>query len=80
MTMGVEPSEGELSNLSHACGKLWDLDDNRLEPGQDYLMNLQVWCFARGQTTPNRFRFTECLQVPASRSSKEQPGRQFTQP
>lgn len=63
MTMGVEPSEAELSNLSHACGKLWDLDDNRLEPGQDYLMNLQVWCFARGQTTPNLFLFREFLQI-----------------
>lgn len=38
----VEPSQEELGNLSDACGKLWELDDNRLEPGQDYHMNLQV--------------------------------------
>jgi hypothetical protein len=43
MTIGaVEPSARELSSLSEACGKLWDLDDNRLEPGRDYHLNLQV--------------------------------------
>ncbi|KAK7386295.1 hypothetical protein VNO78_26430 [Psophocarpus tetragonolobus] len=33
---GVEPSEHELTDLSSACNKLWDLDLNRLVPGKDY--------------------------------------------
>ncbi|KAI9089157.1 hypothetical protein K1719_029436 [Acacia pycnantha] len=32
----LEPSEDELADLSQACGKLWDLDLNRLVPGKDY--------------------------------------------
>ncbi|CAL0331187.1 unnamed protein product [Lupinus luteus] len=32
----VEPSEDELTDLSRACEKLWDLDLNRLVPGKDY--------------------------------------------
>ncbi|KAJ4951042.1 hypothetical protein NE237_027874 [Protea cynaroides] len=32
----IEPSEEELSDLSQACNKLWELDTNRLVPGQDY--------------------------------------------
>ncbi|KAL5973745.1 hypothetical protein ACLOJK_030401 [Asimina triloba] len=32
----IEPSEEELANLSKACDKLWDLDSNRLVPGNDY--------------------------------------------
>lgn len=32
----VEPSEDELTDLSRACEKLWDLDLNRLTPGKDY--------------------------------------------
>lgn len=32
----IEPTRDELSDLSVACGKLWDLDLNRLVPGRDY--------------------------------------------
>lgn len=32
----MEPSEEELSDLSRACNKLWELDINRLVPGKDY--------------------------------------------
>ncbi|KAL5728459.1 hypothetical protein ACHQM5_001539 [Ranunculus cassubicifolius] len=32
----VEPSNEELSNLSEACNKLWELDSNRLVPDKDY--------------------------------------------
>ncbi|KAK6947483.1 EndoU ribonuclease, C-terminal [Dillenia turbinata] len=34
--VSMEPSEEELSNLSQACNKLWELDLNRLVPGKDY--------------------------------------------
>nr|XP_016468102.1 PREDICTED: poly(U)-specific endoribonuclease-B-like [Nicotiana tabacum] len=34
--VGMEPSEEELSDLSRACNKLWELDLNRLVPGKDY--------------------------------------------
>ncbi|PON47156.1 Endoribonuclease XendoU [Parasponia andersonii] len=32
----IEPTEEELSDLSQACNKLWELDTNRLIPGKDY--------------------------------------------
>lgn len=32
----IGPSEEELSDLSQACNKLWELDSNRLVPGRDY--------------------------------------------
>ncbi|CAN6878531.1 unnamed protein product [Brassica oleracea var. botrytis] len=32
----LEPSQLELSGLSEACNKLWELDSNRLVPGNDY--------------------------------------------
>nr|XP_016473055.1 PREDICTED: poly(U)-specific endoribonuclease-B-like isoform X2 [Nicotiana tabacum] len=32
----MEPSDEELSDLSRACNKLWELDLNRLVPGKDY--------------------------------------------
>ena len=34
-------SKGELSDLSLAANRLWDLDANRLTPGKDYVINLQ---------------------------------------
>lgn len=35
-SVNMEPSEEELSDLSKACTKLWELDLNRLTPGKDY--------------------------------------------
>lgn len=32
----IEPTREELSDLSEACNKLWELDSNRLIPGKDY--------------------------------------------
>ncbi|KAH7659212.1 poly(U)-specific endoribonuclease protein [Dioscorea alata] len=32
----IEPSREELTNLSKACDRLWELDSNRLVPGKDY--------------------------------------------
>jgi len=35
-TMGdVQPTDHELDSLSAACARLWDLDENRLTPGED---------------------------------------------
>jgi hypothetical protein len=39
---GVDPTSQELNNISLACSRLWELDENRLTPGQDYRLNLQV--------------------------------------
>ena len=41
------PTQGELSNIQLALQKLWDLDENRLNPGVDVcnltnIMNLSV--------------------------------------
>eukprot|EP00238_Polyblepharides_amylifera_P012761 CAMPEP_0196591590 /NCGR_PEP_ID=MMETSP1081-20130531/70203_1 /TAXON_ID=36882 /ORGANISM="Pyramimonas amylifera, Strain CCMP720" /LENGTH=331 /DNA_ID=CAMNT_0041914995 /DNA_START=205 /DNA_END=1200 /DNA_ORIENTATION=+ len=37
-----EPTEEELGDLSMACARLWDLDVNRLTPGEDYTLNVQA--------------------------------------
>uniref|UniRef100_A0A453P6T9 Uncharacterized protein n=1 Tax=Aegilops tauschii subsp. strangulata TaxID=200361 RepID=A0A453P6T9_AEGTS len=34
--LNVEPSREELNHLSKACCRLWELDLNRLLPGNDY--------------------------------------------
>lgn len=39
--MSVHPTQEELDDLSLACQKLWQLDENRLEPGRDYGINVQ---------------------------------------
>lgn len=38
----VEPTAEELGSLSLACARLWDLDTNRLVPGKDYVIDLQM--------------------------------------
>ena len=38
----LEPTAEELHDLSLACSKVWELDNNRLEPGRDFTINLQV--------------------------------------
>ncbi len=40
--MSVQVSQEELADLSLACAKLWELDSDRLEPGRDYQLDLQV--------------------------------------
>jgi len=37
----VFPTDEELQDLSAACARLWELDTNRLSPGQDYDINIQ---------------------------------------
>jgi hypothetical protein len=37
----VIPTTEELSSLSQACDRLWDLDSHRLVPEKDYEINLQ---------------------------------------
>lgn len=34
--INLEPTRDELSNFLEACGRLWELDSNRLVPGKDY--------------------------------------------
>eukprot|EP00937_MAST-01D_sp_MAST-1D-sp2_P003546 g3546.t1 len=36
------PTAEELDSLSVACGRLWELDDNRLTPGKEYRINVQA--------------------------------------
>lgn len=38
----VDPSPAELDDIKLAAQKLWTLDENRLKPGVDYAVNLQV--------------------------------------
>ncbi|WIA15329.1 hypothetical protein OEZ85_001995 [Tetradesmus obliquus] len=40
--MALQPTELELTDLSAAVKKLWELDDNRLEPGKDYDIDVQA--------------------------------------
>ena len=40
------PTQEELADFSLACQKIWDLDQNRLEPNREYQINLQVCALA----------------------------------
>ncbi|TPX60668.1 hypothetical protein PhCBS80983_g01583 [Powellomyces hirtus] len=39
--VGVEPTREELASIAEAASKLWALDGNRLQPGRDFVLNLQ---------------------------------------
>lgn len=39
--MHTAPTQQELSSLSAACQRIWQLDINRIQPGQDYILNPQ---------------------------------------
>merc|ERR1719197_561156 len=39
--MSTEPTEEELNDLSKAFQKLWSLDENRLTPHKDYVLDWQ---------------------------------------
>ena len=45
--MTAAPSQQELNSLAAACQRLWTLDVNGLQPGQDYDLNPQVDCTSR---------------------------------
>lgn len=38
-SIDIEPSESQLSDISEACNKLWELDGNRLVPNKDYVID-----------------------------------------
>ena len=38
--ISLDPSPEELEDVILACAKLWDLDRNRLTPGEDFQMNI----------------------------------------
>ena len=64
--MSFTPTQHELSSLTAACQRLWQLDTNALQPGQDYQINPQVSLFpetANRQTlTKNANNVFVCLQ------------------
>ena len=39
--MGTTPTAEELDNIALCAQRLWDLDDNKLEPEVDYGINVQ---------------------------------------
>lgn len=45
--MTAAPLQQELNSLAAACQRIWSLDVNRLQPGQDYDLNPQVGCTSR---------------------------------
>lgn len=53
----LKPSREELSDLSKACNKLWELDVNRAVPGKDY----QIYC-GEGKKVYQKYDMAEgCL-------------------
>lgn len=52
-----QPTQHELSDLNAAVAQLWALDDNRLEPGRDYVIDVQSGkgFHAAGDACPNRY-------------------------
>lgn len=55
MDGAIHPTSEELSNLSLAATKLWELDVNRLKPGRDYEIDLQRGksSYQEGDCAPN---------------------------
>jgi hypothetical protein len=47
----IQPTPEELSSLSLACSRLWELDANRLIPDKDYELNVQDGKFIFDQGT-----------------------------
>lgn len=40
--MSVEPTSAELQSIALCAQRLWELDDNKLEPEVDYVIETQV--------------------------------------
>ncbi|RIA83614.1 Endoribonuclease XendoU [Glomus cerebriforme] len=53
------PTEKELSNVKFALEKLWELDENRLEPGVDYALNLTLARGRNDNTSKKLFQFVD---------------------
>lgn len=51
----MEPSQDELNDISQAYNKLWELDYNRLTPGNDY----EIDC-GEGKKTYQKQDMAEC--------------------
>ncbi|KAJ3174901.1 hypothetical protein HDU87_006567 [Geranomyces variabilis] len=45
-----EPTQEEMNNFAAAAAKLWELDGNRLQPGSDFVLNLQQTTKVYGTT------------------------------
>lgn len=68
--MSTDPTAEELANVNLCAQKLWDLDDNRLEPQKDYGLDVQVHTltvlavFCVVMTAPAYlFKVVECAEV-----------------
>ncbi|CAG8681935.1 1163_t:CDS:2 [Funneliformis caledonium] len=55
--MATKPTEKELSDVTLAVQKLWDLDTNRLTPGVDYDLNLPLALRRGDNTRDHLFKF-----------------------
>ena len=55
------PTHDELESLSAAANKLWSLDENRLDPNEDYAINLQVCALGPTLLVPS---LTGCDHTP----------------
>ena len=62
--MTAAPSQQELNSLAAACQRIWSLDVNRLQPGQDYDLNPQVH-LAVGLRLQIFFPYTLCVVATA---------------
>ncbi|RHZ80640.1 hypothetical protein Glove_134g249 [Diversispora epigaea] len=61
-----EPTQNELANVGVAIQKLWDLDHNRLKPGEDYAINLPMPQERGENVSTPLFQFVskESIQIP----------------
>ncbi|XP_065186285.1 poly(U)-specific endoribonuclease-B-like [Sycon ciliatum] len=58
----AEPTAAELQDVTKACSRLWELDEQRFVPGQDYEIDLQGGkkIFTRSDAAPaNLFKFVK---------------------
>ncbi|KAJ3143995.1 hypothetical protein HK101_002898 [Irineochytrium annulatum] len=72
--VSTDPTPQELQNLSQAIGKLWDLDLNRLEPGQHFALNLQNKTYVSGQSERERNDQGGAVGQPHERRAKRGTG------
>jgi hypothetical protein len=61
----VTPSQAELDNFSAAANKLWALDENRLTPGTDYALNIQVRILLAGGLLAEKLCCCGCSRAEA---------------
>ena len=68
--VNATPTARELSDLSLACGRLWELDVLRLSPGRDYELDLQVTTYHDDRAARPLFKWVDqsTLEQPVYRS------------